>query len=236
VPSSQLGKKSKRKLSPGSHLHAYHNGHALYSLPGGWLIPVAILIVLSFPPVCAVAAWLPYDTYQSLAFWRGNCRKHMRYLVGSRCWLRNCRPWYPTRGDGQLLVSGIGFSVRLSRWRYLSFFRYGCRSRKDKWLRSSLEFGLLAHVIQDGGFLMALLVRYSTIPPHGKHDFLASVLYLTFISRHHCFLLVRHECRNLFGGYCSLTSAAIRNCLPWCSLWGGSRRKYVAYPGVSLTP
>jgi hypothetical protein len=35
-------------------------GYAIYSTPGGWLIPIAVLIILSFPPVgCAQTVLLP---------------------------------------------------------------------------------------------------------------------------------------------------------------------------------
>jgi uncharacterized membrane protein YdjX (TVP38/TMEM64 family) len=49
-------------------------------------------------------------------------------------------------------------------------FRYWLRSRADKLERGkgSPQWAALARVIREGGFWVALVIRYSAIPTHGK--------------------------------------------------------------------
>ncbi|KAJ7749913.1 hypothetical protein B0H16DRAFT_1550599 [Mycena metata] len=54
-------------------------------------------------------------------------------------------------------------------------FKYMCTARGEKMERSNLSYGLLAHVVRKGGFLVVLVVRYSAIPPHFATTVFATV-------------------------------------------------------------
>ncbi|KAI0750319.1 hypothetical protein C8Q80DRAFT_684273 [Daedaleopsis nitida] len=45
-------------------------------------------------------------------------------------------------------------------------FRFGCRGRGEKTEKKNLKYALICEVIREGGLPMAVIVRYSTIPPH----------------------------------------------------------------------
>ncbi|KAF8147749.1 hypothetical protein K438DRAFT_458162 [Mycena galopus ATCC 62051] len=45
-------------------------------------------------------------------------------------------------------------------------FKYACSVRGGKMEAKSLSYGILAHIVRNGGFLIVLVVRYSAIPPH----------------------------------------------------------------------
>ncbi|KAJ7471424.1 hypothetical protein B0H11DRAFT_2433321 [Mycena galericulata] len=45
-------------------------------------------------------------------------------------------------------------------------FKYGCTARAGKIEAKNLDYGLLAHVVRHGGFLVIIIIRYSAVPPH----------------------------------------------------------------------
>ncbi|KAJ7151883.1 hypothetical protein C8R43DRAFT_1127517 [Mycena crocata] len=45
-------------------------------------------------------------------------------------------------------------------------FKYACTTRFQKIEEKDISYGLLAHVVRKGGFLVVLIIRYSSIPPH----------------------------------------------------------------------
>lgn len=47
-----------------------------------------------------------------------------------------------------------------------SVFRYFCTARSRGWEEKKLRYGLLAEVVRQGGFVMAVVLRYSAIPGH----------------------------------------------------------------------
>lgn len=47
-----------------------------------------------------------------------------------------------------------------------STFRYGCKARASKFSEKNLTYALMSEVIREGGIMIAIIVRYSTIPPH----------------------------------------------------------------------
>lgn len=47
-------------------------------------------------------------------------------------------------------------------------FRSCLRSRAEKLERGTPRWGALARVLREGGFLVALVVRYSAVPTHSK--------------------------------------------------------------------
>ncbi|CAE6439670.1 unnamed protein product [Rhizoctonia solani] len=103
--------------------------------PAGWLIPIALLVVLSIPP-----------------------------LFGAEIVHLLCGMFYGL-GVGFLLVCvGTVLGEALTFF----MFRYCLRSRADKLERgtSSPQWAALARVIREGGFWVALVIRYSAIPTH----------------------------------------------------------------------
>ncbi|CAE6458386.1 unnamed protein product [Rhizoctonia solani] len=103
--------------------------------PAGWLIPIALLVVLSIPP-----------------------------LFGAEIVHLLCGMFYGL-GVGFLLVC-VG--TILGEMLTFFMFRYCLRSRADKLERGkgSPQWAALARVIREGGFWVALVIRYSAIPTH----------------------------------------------------------------------
>ncbi|KAI0667983.1 snare associated Golgi protein-domain-containing protein [Trametes maxima] len=101
--------------------------------PGGWLIPIAIMIVLSFPPLFGheIIAILCGDVW---GVWIG----------------------FGIVAAGTLLGELINFWV----------FRWFCMVRGKKWEEKNLQYGLLAEVVREGGFVIAVVIRFSAIPGH----------------------------------------------------------------------
>ena len=48
----------------------------------------------------------------------------------------------------------------------VSAFKYCCRARGEKLEKNNLKYALLARVVRDGGFKVALIARLSAIPSH----------------------------------------------------------------------
>ncbi|KAJ1302057.1 hypothetical protein OPQ81_000891 [Rhizoctonia solani] len=103
--------------------------------PAGWLIPIALLVVLSIPP-----------------------------LFGAEIVHVLCGMFYGL-GIGFLLVC-VG--TVLGEVLTFFMFRYCLRSRAEKLERGkgSPQWAALARVIREGGFWVALVIRYSAIPTH----------------------------------------------------------------------
>ncbi|RXK40059.1 hypothetical protein M231_02699 [Tremella mesenterica] len=99
----------------------------------GWLIPVALMFVLSFPPLF------------------GN--EILMVLVGV--------VWGLGRGFAIVTVGTI-----LGEVANYAVFKYWCRGRADRLARTNLNYACLARAIEEGGIIMAWLVRLSVIPTH----------------------------------------------------------------------
>ena len=104
----------------------------------------------------------------------------MRRDLGSldRLWHRQRR--YDLRRIGHLLVRFFprhcSFLPRLT-YCFSSVFRLWCGPRADKIEEANLQWALWSEVIREGGFVMALMVRYSLIPSHrASHQVLYSSL------------------------------------------------------------
>ncbi|KAF7293232.1 hypothetical protein HMN09_01201400 [Mycena chlorophos] len=99
----------------------------------GPLIPIVILIAMSFPPlfgheIVAMLAGVTWDLPEA-------------FLIVA---------------VGTLLGEIANFFV----------FKSACSARGAKMEQKDLSYGVLAHVVREGGFLVVLVVRYSAIPPH----------------------------------------------------------------------
>ncbi|KAJ6515190.1 hypothetical protein C8R47DRAFT_506651 [Mycena vitilis] len=105
----------------------------LHNTPAGPLIPIAILIVLSFPPlfgheIIAMLVGVAFGFPEACA------------IVAA----------------GTILGEVANFFT----------FKYACSVRGKKMEAKDISYGLLAHIIRNGGFLIVLIIRYSAIPPH----------------------------------------------------------------------
>ncbi|KAH7371418.1 snare associated Golgi protein-domain-containing protein [Pyrenochaeta sp. MPI-SDFR-AT-0127] len=102
-------------------------------LPAGWLIPIAILIVISFPPLFG---------HEIIALLCG---------VVYGLWI------------GFAIVAAGTFIGEIGTW---FAFKYLFRRKALKLERSNLNYGAMARLTRDGGFLMVLIIRLSAIPSH----------------------------------------------------------------------
>ncbi|KAJ7485172.1 hypothetical protein B0H11DRAFT_1152805 [Mycena galericulata] len=99
----------------------------------GPLIPIALLIILSFPPLFG--------------------HEIVGMLVGVTWGLPEA-----------FLIVAIG--TLLGEIANFFTFKYACTARGEKMEAKDLSYGILAHVVRNGGFIVVLVVRYSAIPAH----------------------------------------------------------------------
>ncbi|KAF7305554.1 hypothetical protein HMN09_00808300 [Mycena chlorophos] len=105
----------------------------LHGVKGGWVIPILVLIVLSFPPLFG------------------------HELVLTLCGL----VWGVGEGFG-IGAAGTLLGEIITYW----VFAYWCFARAAKAEEKNLRYALLAHTIRKGGLVIAIVVRYSTLPGH----------------------------------------------------------------------
>lgn len=102
-------------------------------LPAGWLIPVIILIIISFPPlfgheVIALLCGVVYGLWIGFA------------IVAAGTFLGEIGTWFA--------------------------FKYLFRTKAHKMERANLNYGAMARLTRDGGFVIVLIIRLSAIPAH----------------------------------------------------------------------
>ncbi|TVY84639.1 Golgi apparatus membrane protein TVP38 [Lachnellula suecica] len=102
-------------------------------LPAGFLIPIAILILISFPPLFG---------HELIALLCG---------VVWGLWI------------GFAIVAAGTFLGEIGTW---YAFKYAFRRKAVKLERTNLNYGALARLTRDGGFLVVLIIRFSIIPSH----------------------------------------------------------------------
>ncbi|KAG9312603.1 hypothetical protein JVU11DRAFT_7000 [Chiua virens] len=105
----------------------------MHNVRFGWLIPIAIFFVISFPP-----------------------------LFGHEILAIVC---------GLVWGVGIGFAITaagtlLGEIGNFYAFRYIFKSRADKEEQKSIQYACLAKIVREGGFKIAVIVRYSAVPGH----------------------------------------------------------------------
>jgi uncharacterized membrane protein YdjX (TVP38/TMEM64 family) len=134
-------------------------------LPAGFLVPVAILIAISFPPLfghelIALLCGVVYGLWIGFA------------IVAAGTFL----------GEGELAGPqrfGWQLTIEVGTW---FAFKYAFRKKAIKLERTNLNYGALARVTRDGGFLVlvdkllhgntpnssqvVLIIRFSIIPSH----------------------------------------------------------------------
>ncbi|KAJ7471909.1 hypothetical protein FB451DRAFT_1399207 [Mycena latifolia] len=99
----------------------------------GPLIPIAILIILSFPPLFG---------HEIVAMLIG-----VTWNLPLACVIM---------AAGTLLGEIANYYT----------FKYACTARGEKMEAKDISYGLLAHVVRRGGFMIVLVIRYSAIPAH----------------------------------------------------------------------
>ncbi|KAJ7700370.1 hypothetical protein B0H17DRAFT_1047094 [Mycena rosella] len=134
----------------------------------GFLIPIAILIVLSFPPLFG---------HEIIAL-----------LVGVA--------W-----DLPVAFVIIAVGTILGEIANYFTFKYACTARSEKLEAKELSYGLLAHVVRQGGFLMVLIIRFSAIPPHLATTVFATVgiSFWTFLAA--ALLSLPKQLTSVYVGY-----------------------------------
>ncbi|KAJ7641473.1 hypothetical protein FB45DRAFT_1053975 [Roridomyces roridus] len=105
----------------------------LNSHPVAALIPIALLTILSFPPLAGGELIL--------------------ILVGVA---------YSLPVGFAIAAAGTLLGELATYFVFKTFFW----RRNEEWEAKSVQYGLLAHIIRNGGFWLVLVIRYSTIPPH----------------------------------------------------------------------
>ena len=157
------------------------------SFSAGFAIPIAVLFIISFPPVRS------RSTHHSQ-----RQASDATYSYSATKLLQSCAGWFG--GYGWDLVSCVpehflekleisSLSHRCCDFSLLtgftSAFKYCCRSRGEKLERTNITYGCLARVVRDGGLIIALIARLSAIPGHCKFLRHLIVYQLTSYS-HHC--------------------------------------------------
>ncbi|KAG9203335.1 hypothetical protein B5807_02752 [Epicoccum nigrum] len=102
-------------------------------LPAGWLIPIVILVVISFPPLFG---------HEVIALLCG---------VVYGLWI------------GFAIVAAGTFIGEIGTW---FAFKYLFRRKAVTLERTNLNYGAMARLTRDGGFLIVLVIRLSAIPAH----------------------------------------------------------------------
>ncbi|KAJ7086480.1 hypothetical protein B0H15DRAFT_986792 [Mycena belliarum] len=105
----------------------------LHDHKSGAFILVAILIVLSFPPLFG---------HELVA------------MLAGVTW------------DPPLACVVVAAGTLLGEIANYFTFKYACSARGAKYEAKDLKYGLLAHIVRNGGFKIVLVIRYSAIPAH----------------------------------------------------------------------
>jgi len=107
--------------------------NAIHGWKAGWLIPIVILAIMSFPPIIG--------------------HEIIMIILGV--------VWGPWAGFG---IASAGTLVG----EIANFFVYStlCRARCEKYEKTKIDYACLARVVREGGLKVAIIVRYSIIPPH----------------------------------------------------------------------
>lgn len=121
-------------------------------LPAGWLIPIAILVVISFPPlfgheVIALLCGVVYGLWIGFA------------VVAAGTFVGESKSFFIAFNTKMLL----NIDPLVGTW---FAFKYLFRSKALKLERTNLNYGAMARLTRDGGFLIVLIIRLSAIPAH----------------------------------------------------------------------
>lgn len=121
-------------------------------LPAGWLIPIVILVIISFPPLFGheIIALLCGVVY---GLWIGFAIVAAGTFIGE--------------SKTSLLTSNFNMMLKLATTVGTWFaFKHLFRSKAIKLERTNLNYGAMARLTRDGGFFIVLIIRLSAIPAH----------------------------------------------------------------------
>ena len=123
-------------------------------LPVGWLIPIAILVVISFPPLFGheVVALLCGVVY---GLWIGFAIVAAGTFIGEST--------YPETVDDHGMNDLLTPPPPVGTW---FAFKHLFRRKAHKMERTNLNYGAMARLTRDGGFFIVLIIRLSVIPAH----------------------------------------------------------------------
>ncbi|KIK64263.1 hypothetical protein GYMLUDRAFT_241440 [Collybiopsis luxurians FD-317 M1] len=129
----------------------------------GWLIPVGILFVLSFPPELIKLKLFGHE------------------IIGLLC------------GVGWGLGVGfciVALGTLLGEIANFFVFKYWCSARAQKYEKKQIQYACLSKILREGGFKIAVAARYSIIPPHITTAVFASsgIGFFTFLAAAVCSL------------------------------------------------
>lgn len=120
-------------------------------LPAGWLIPIAILVIISFPPlfgheIIALLCGVVYGLWIGFA------------VVAAGTFI----------GESELLFDFATFLSGTKKYTVGTWFafKHFFRRKALKLERTNLNYGAMARLTRDGGFFIVLVIRLSAIPAH----------------------------------------------------------------------
>ncbi|KAJ7736725.1 hypothetical protein DFH07DRAFT_96933 [Mycena maculata] len=107
--------------------------HWLRRTKAAWLVPIAVLIVLSFPPLFG------------------------HEIVVMLCGIA----WGLGKGSGIAAAGTI-----IGELCTFFVFKYGCGARARKSEATNMSYATLARVVREGGLVIPIIMRYSSMPAH----------------------------------------------------------------------
>ncbi|KAF5367937.1 hypothetical protein D9758_004472 [Tetrapyrgos nigripes] len=143
----------------------------LHDTPAGWLVPVAVLMALSYPPVRTSAQRTSNQDYQtkysqSLSDMKSSeCSVELFGASGSglgSCKVFPSRYMFPHLFLATYSAAGTLFGEIITFYSFQSC----CTKRAKKVEKNTISYACLAKIIREGGFKVALMIRLSIIPPH----------------------------------------------------------------------
>lgn len=170
------------------------------SFPAGFVIPIAVLFIISFPPVRSrFARNLQRQTSDATSSYLATklLRSYVDWFGGYGWDLASCALEHSLE---KLEISSLPHrccDFRLLTG-FISAFKYCCRSRGEKLERTNITYGCLARVVRDGGFTIALIARLSAIPGHCRSLPLLITHQLTSCSHHRGIQYMRDGHRRVF--------------------------------------
>lgn len=121
-------------------------------LPAGWLIPIAILVIISFPPlfgheIIALLCGVVYGLWIGFA------------IVAAGTFIGESKTPLSTSNLDMMLK----IALTVGTW---FAFKHLFRRKAIKLERTNLNYGAMARLTRDGGFFIVLVIRLSAIPAH----------------------------------------------------------------------
>ncbi|KAM5544056.1 hypothetical protein V8D89_002242 [Ganoderma adspersum] len=137
----------------------------MHDTPAGWLIPIALMFVLSFPPLFGheIVAVLCGDVW---GVWNGFGIVAAGTVLGELGgYMYAIIVFLFFSSSGTATVTDM-HDLLASACCARSAFRYMCRARATKMEETKLKYALLVEVVRQGGWKIPIVMRFSAIPGH----------------------------------------------------------------------